>query len=125
MSQLTPEEIQGLNKTVRKFGSKISRKAKGAAVGSLREGFRNRNRYQDGVIEALSFKFPRYGVFREMGVFGGKTRKQLIAEGKLKPKPWFNPAIDAELPLLDQALLDEYENFVVNAAQIRIKNTEL
>lgn len=89
--------------------------AKGLRVGNLKDS---------GFIQAAGFLFPRYGVFLEMGVFGGMTREEAESRGKIKPKPWFNPVIDSEVPKLADNLLDLYEDFIIDATRAQIKNTK-
>ena len=65
-------------------------------------------RRQFGEIEGSSFTFPRHGVLAEMGVFGGLTKEQAIAQGKLDPRPWFNPALDSNFPKLQDDIGELY-----------------
>ncbi len=124
MSELSRVEMDALNKLLRSWGRGTAQSMRQGAKGTIQARLRNENKMEDGVISGIGFKFPRHGVFYEMGVFGGLTRKEAIAQGKLRPHPWFNPILDQRLPKLDQKLLDNFENFVVNASRIRIKNTD-
>jgi len=111
---LKPDEVQQLNKVV------------GYWAQNTRRGFdrpvRVKNKYRDGMIEAAGFKFPRHLVFVEMGVFGGLTKKEAIARGKLRPMPWFNPIIRRQIPKLERTILDQFETLVINASRLEIKN---
>lgn len=121
---LTPKQIDQFNKIGQNFGTVTRRDLKAAATGNLAASVKNRNKKRDGVMEAVGFTFPRYGVFYEMGVFGGLTRKEAREQGKLDPHPWFNPTVDRNLPRLEKNMQELFEDFAVNAMRLRIKNTE-
>lgn len=112
---LKPDEVQQLNKVVGYWAQNTRR--------SFTRPVRVKNTYRDGEIEAAGFKFKRHLVFVEMGVFGGLSKKEAIARGKLNPKPWFNPVIREQVPKLERKVLDAFENLVVNASRLEIKNT--
>ncbi len=125
MSQLTQDEIENLNRFLIQWSRDAKQQMKPAAKGRIGEKLVNRNKRKSGLIEAVGFQFPRFGVFYEMGVFGRLSRQKAIALGKLKPKPWFNPALDKNLPNLEQGLMDQFEGFTINSTRFYIKNTEL
>jgi hypothetical protein len=112
---LKPQEVDQLNKVVSYWAQNARR--------SMERTVRVSNVYRDGQIDAAGFKFKRHLVFVEMGVFGGLTRERANAAGKLKPMPWFNPVIRRQVPRLEKKVLDLFENLVVNAARLEIKNT--
>ena len=112
---LRPEEVQELNKVVSYWAQNTRR--------SMERPVQVKNKYRDGQVEAAGFKFKRHLVFVEMGVFGGLSRDEAKARGKLKPMPWFNPVIRRQVPRLETKVLDLFENLVVNAARLEIKNT--
>lgn len=124
MSELSQEEMLKLNKLARRW-SRVTRKdMEGAAPGKLGQKLKGSNRYRSGLIEAVGFQFPRYGVFVEMGVFGGLTRDEARAQGKLNPKPWFNPALDEHYPKLVDDIQKLNKNFIVKEiSKLKIKNT--
>jgi|GEM_PF-4893444 len=77
---------------------------------------------KDGdVITALGFRFPRWGVFAEMGVFGGLTIERARVEGKLRPKPWFNPVVRNQIPKLLEILANDLEDKV----EVNLKYLEI
>lgn len=122
---LTIEEVREINKVVQDWANKARRQTISAATGSIKQ-VRQNNRYNYGLISSAGFKFPRHGVFVEMGVFGGLTRKEAIAKGKLNPKPWFNPVLKRMLPDLDKELGEANGKFALNAIENAfIKNVDL
>ncbi len=123
MSELTHAEVLQLNKLGQQFGSLTKQDMQSMSTGRLSSAIKGRNKYRSGLLESVGFVFPRYGVFVEMGVFGGLTRDEAKGQGKLNPKPWFNPAIDKRLPRFIEDLQKTFKGFVLNAAQIKIKNT--
>lgn len=124
MSLLTEDERGQWNKIARSFGAMGSRDMRGSSTGKLSSRIKNRNKTRDGLVEAVGFVFPRYGVFYEMGVFGGLTRDEARAQGKLDPHPWFNPAVDKHMPKLEKAMGQLLEDFSINAMQLKIKHTD-
>lgn len=122
---LTYEEVRDINKVVQAWANKTRRQTINAATGSIKQVKQN-NSYNYGLISSAGFKFPRHGVFVEMGVFGGLTRKEAIAQGRLKPKPWFNPVLKRMLPELDEELGEANGKFALNAIENAfIKNVNL
>jgi hypothetical protein len=100
-----------------------ARKGKGREKG-LAQSIFNRNNKKDGSLYAVGFQFKRAGVFAEMGVFGGLTRAKAIAQGKLNPKPWFNPVMRQHVPKLLNILEDNTQRRVYAVLQrLEIKNT--
>ncbi len=123
MSQLTHQEVLALNKLGRGFSSLTRRDMQAFTKGRLRGGIRGKNKYHSGLLEAIGFVFPRFGVFVEMGVFGGLTRAEAQAQGKLNPKPWFNPALEKRLPRFIDDLQKTFSGFVIRAIEeLKIKN---
>ena len=124
MSILTEKERNQWNKIARSFGAMTARDMRSNSTGKLAASIKNRNKSRYGVVEAVGFVFPRYGVFYEMGVFGGLTRDEARAQGKLDPHPWFNPAVDRHMPKLEKAMGELLEDFAINALQLKIKHTD-
>lgn len=121
--QLSPEEVKHLNTFLQKWASNTRRGLVSQNKGTVTATLRNLNKYRFGLMEAIGFKFPRHGVFVEMGVFGGLTRKEAIAQGKLRPQPWFNPVMESRMPDLIDGLAEKTGDLVINAQRILIKNT--
>jgi hypothetical protein len=119
---LTPEEAKGINDFCQAWATATRRAMDGRLVMSTAR-IQNVNKYRYGLIEALGFKFPRHGVFVEMGVFGGLSKKEATAQGKLRPRPWFNPVMEARIPKLIDGLAEKSGDLVINAQRILIKNT--
>jgi hypothetical protein len=108
---------------LQKWASNARRGLVSQNKGTVTATLRNLNKYRFGLMEAIGFKFPRHGVFVEMGVFGGLTKKEAIAQGKLRPQPWFNPVIESRMPDLIDGLAEKTGDLVINAQRILIKNT--
>lgn len=120
---LTIEEAKHLNEFLQLWASSTRRALAAQNKGSVTTTLKNINKYKFGLMEAIGFKFPRHGVFVEMGVFGGLTRKEAIAKGKLRPQPWFNPVIERRMPELIDGLAEKTGDLVIDAQSILIKNT--
>jgi len=121
--ELSPEELKKLNAYLQRWAARMRGRLRTQAKGSIQTNLTNQNKYRFGLMEAIGFKFPRHGVFVEMGVFGGLTKKEAIAQNKLNPKPWFNPAMDRGVKELQEGLADITGDLVINAANAMIKNT--
>ena len=124
---LTQNEIKGLNKIVRVWGrnsrnemynklpSRDSARLPGeVSLTSIKTAFK----YDYGQVEAVGFKFPRHGVFVEMGVYGGFSRD----EKTFPATPWFNEVIDDNLDELTEGVSGVYSEAVINASRLKIKN---
>jgi hypothetical protein len=98
------QEIERINKAATAWGRKVRAQLKISAKGSISTQLRMQNRYDYGLISKIGYRFPRHGVFVEMGVFGGLSREEAIAQGKLRPMPWFNPVLDDKLDELGEEL---------------------
>lgn len=122
-NELSVQEAAHVNKFLQQWASSTRRALAAQNKGSVTTTLKNINQYKFGLIEAIGYKFPRYGVFVEMGVFGGLTRKEAIAQGKLRPQPWFNPVLERRMPELIDGLAEKTGDLVVNAQSILIKNT--
>jgi len=118
----TPEEIKELNSLVQQWANNTRRRLKSSAKGSLSAHLSSKNKYDYGLIQAAGFEFRRYGVFVEMGVFGGLSRDEAKAQGKLKPQPWFNPVVREDVPKLLDKLQDKFAELVDYSDQLEIKN---
>lgn len=119
---LTVEEATQINKVVKNWAGNSARRMRVSSGSALRGRIKVRNTMRDGLLDAAGFQFPRHGVFYEMGVFGRLSRKEAISQGKLNPHPWFNPTIEKDVPKLMTKILDNYEDFTVNALNLKIKN---
>jgi len=119
-SDFTHEEILKMNKIVRQWAYSAKIMMKGRAKGKVSSELRVVNKYSFGLIEATGFKFPRYGIFVEQGVFGGLTKKEAGSRGKLNPKPWFNPVIEKKVPQLGANLAKATGELIINAVRLKI-----
>lgn len=119
---LTPDEAKHLNKFLQQWASSTRRGLMSKNKGTVTATLQNKNKYKMGLMEAIGYKFPRHGVFVEMGVFGSLSKKEAIAQGKLRPQPWFNPVINDRLPLLIDGLAERTGDLVINAERILINN---
>jgi len=122
MSELSLQEAKELNKFLQLWASSTRRSLAAQNKGSVTATLKNQNKYRQGLMEAIGYKFPRHGVFVEMGVFGGLTRKEAIAQGKLRPQPWFNPVLERRLPALLDGIAEKSADLIINAQRIMIKN---
>jgi len=103
--------------------SKRSYKKRASKEKSLSATISNLNSRKDGTLYAVGFKFKRAGVFAEMGVFGGLTRAEAQARGKLKPMPWFNPVMRQQITGLLDILEDNTADRVNSVlGRLEIKN---
>ena len=122
-THFTHQEIIAMNRAVQQWASHTGSQMKGnLPPGDLKSGFKGSNRYNFGLISSVGYQFPRHGVFLEMGVFGGKNRKESQARG-YQPRPWFNPVVDRRLDALNEAIGQVTDKMVINATRIKIKNT--
>lgn len=122
-------QIEGFNAAVRDW-TKGSRRALVSEMlrlgirdtGSLRKTLRYRLRKLDGTVSAISFKFPRYGVFVQKGVGKGVPIGRVGDPAiKRKPKDWFNEPIGKRLEELSEKIQPFYSDAVVNAARVLIQ----
>lgn len=124
--ELTPEEKTKINRTVmnwrRRFGYDLKRDVAydtGFGVSHIKP----QTKKSYGLVEMVGFRFPRYLVFVEMGVFGGFNRKESVERGFIQ-QPWFNPAVERRLPELMDLVGKELGPITVNAARVKIKHTD-
>lgn len=120
----TPQQIEAINKVAQAWANQTRLSLKASAKGSISSSLRMQNRYEYGFIYAITFKFPRYGVFVEMGVFGGLTRKEAAEKGKLRPQPWFNPVIISGLNDLGNNLSKVTADLVLGETNKALIKTE-
>jgi hypothetical protein len=82
-----------------------------------------------GEIIRIGFKFHRYGVFVHKGVGRGyhmagsgtmRTAKS-ETEKERKPKPWFNPVVERNLPALRDIVVDYTKDAIINTTRIFIR----
>lgn len=115
---LSPEEIDSLNAQYHAWAkrARTNMRNRGKASYSFRQGrvFRLRHTRNYGLIEGIGFRFPRHYVFVEQGVFGGLSKQEAIAQGKLRPKPWHDPAIDHMFPQLQSIIEKSHGQFAIN-----------
>lgn len=123
MKTFTDTEIKALNKVVTNWARNTTRRLKNRAPGKLGQNLTNSNTYEFGLIQAAGFRFYRYGVFYEMGVFNGLTKKKAIARGVLDPHPWFNPIMREDVPKLLDKLQAQFSDLVEANSHLEIKNT--
>lgn len=123
MKTFNDTEIKALNKVVTNWARNTTRRLKNRAPGKLGQNLTNSNTYEFGLIQAAGFRFYRYGVFYEMGVFNGLTKKKAIARGVLDPHPWFNPIMREDVPKLLDKLQAQFSDLVEANSHLEIKNT--
>lgn len=84
-------------------------------TGRLFSELHNKLGYKSGMVDRVSFKFPRYGIMVEKGV--GKGRG--IRSGKTNPRPWLSRALDeAAISELADIVASESANMAVNATRL-------
>lgn len=81
---------------------------------ALRMSIRNKV----GVVNKIGFKMPRHMVFVHKGV-GRGTKITQVGTTNRKPKPWFNPVIEKNLPDLVNIVADHNGTMVLNAVMIK------
>lgn len=135
----TSSDIDAYNKRIRQWQRKVSNDLKSSARGKTVKGkinprvsktksgkdflekiLGNDVRYGSkkdfGEIFAVSFSFPRHGVFMQKGV----SRGHPISSPR-KAKDWFNSIITRHIPELEEIIADYYADQAVNATQILIQ----
>ena len=125
----TAAEIEGLNQVIRDWGKSVRSEAVGLAprnTGGLASKLRVLFGQEAGdVIWKVAFQFPRYGVFTELGVFGGLKIDQARSAGKLRPRPWLNATIQEQFKTLEERLAQQSMVIVSKAIQEALtKNTK-
>lgn len=95
--------------------------ARGAGIRAPATKLRLQKKMDSGRVEAISFSFPRYLVFVEMGVFGGLSIEEARSQGKLDPREWYNPALEKNLPNLEKQILDMFPDLVVKSTKLKIR----
>jgi hypothetical protein len=140
-------DIEGQNKLVKQWTSKVRRKLKGR-LGRFSDGkesmvIRSHGQTEKklqsslksqfgkdfGVIERVRFSFERHGVFVHKGVGRGyKMNGGMVtrtAKGPQtaprKPDEWFNPILEKTLPELANRLAELNADAVINAERMKIK----
>lgn len=71
-----------------------------------------------GVINKISFKFPRHMVFVSKGV-GRGTKASQVGSTNRKPKDWFNGPIERRMDELTDIVADHHGTMVLNALLIK------
>ncbi|MGN6293765.1 MAG: hypothetical protein ACTHMV_13560 [Chitinophagaceae bacterium] len=84
----------------------------------LRKALRSSVRKQGGIASRITFKFPRYAVFRHKGV-GRGTKISEVGTTARRPAPFLNPVIDKNLDELVDLVADHQGTLIVNALMIR------
>lgn len=131
------ENVEEFNKKIMDWGMKvrselqISISANIANDKNLSKSLKNTYHYEYGEIYRLGFTFKPEGVYVHKGVGRGynmrgdiavRTAKQESKIGKLrKPKPWFNPVVERNMPELVSIIKSYTETAIINTARIYIK----
>jgi len=95
----------------------IKTKEEGSIVEKiLSEDIRYSVKINYGIVERISFSFPRHGVFWHKGVGKGHP-----ITNPRKAVDWFNSIIEQSIPELEEIIAGYYADAVVNATQILIE----
>lgn len=79
-----------------------------------------REKKKFGVVERISYTFPKHMVFVHHGVGRGTKRNAANSfHTNRVPKDWFNSVLDEEVPRLADDITDEFADMSVNAIQIK------
>ncbi|MDH7463974.1 hypothetical protein QEG73_21915 [Chitinophagaceae bacterium 26-R-25] len=85
-----------------------------AAVQSLSDRLYQRN----GIVNRISFKFPRHLIFVHKGVGRGTPISRVGQTGR-QPKEWFNPVIDHRIEQLADIVAEDIGSAILNSLTIR------
>lgn len=75
---------------------------------------------RQGYINRITYKFPKHMVFVHKGVGRGVPIAKAGSAGiNRKPKPWFNPVIEAEIGKLADTVAEDCADIAMEAIFIR------
>jgi len=117
--------VKAYNQELTRWGRNVAAKLKRRQP-TIARGVKFRR--QGDEIYAIGFGLRRYGVFVEKGVGrgysynGGSVRRKDGGPVKRRPKPWFNPVIEEELPRLTAIVVKHTgDAIVINHKRMLIK----
>ncbi|MFZ4523495.1 MAG: hypothetical protein ACOYNC_17460 [Bacteroidales bacterium] len=127
-------EMEEFNEQIKAWSEKV-KSALGPSIRSnsisgskLSRSIRSTYKYEYGEIYRLGFSFARHGIFihkgvgRGYGMQGGTVVKTSKSVGfNRRPKPWFNPVIDAFIPELGAIIKAYSDTAIVNSTKIFIR----
>jgi len=139
----TEADVQAINDLIKKWAPKVTTKLKSSArwfegkdkpfvirgkqrETKLHQSISSTTKMDYGMVELVSFKFERHGVFVHKGVgrgypiSGGGKIMNSIGKRRVAVE-WFNPIIDKQAPLLADQLANINADIAVNATRMRIK----
>lgn len=128
------EEMDAFNEKLKVWGAKVSAampgsiRSHGIGGSKLIRSIRNTYYYEYGEIYRLGFSFRREGIFIHKGVGRGYVMNNGVVVklsknpvGIRKPKPWFNPVIDAFIPELEEIVKEYADTAILNSTRIFIR----
>ena len=126
--------VNAFNNEIKTWGAKVksqlypsiaSNEIKGT---KLKSSIKNTYKEDYGEIFRIGFSFKPEGVYVHKGVGrgyvmqGGVVVKTSRTEGwNRRPKPWFNPVIEANMPELQEIIKRHVSDAVINTARIYIQ----
>lgn len=127
-------EIEAFNEKVKAWSAQVtisllpSIRANSIAGIRLSRSINNNFQSDSGEIFRLGFSFARHGIFVHKGVgrgyqmHGGAVVKTSRSPGfHRRPKPWFNPVVEARLDELGGIIHDHTSRAIMNASRIFIR----
>jgi hypothetical protein len=140
-------DLDGHNKIITTWASKVSRELKKSAAwfsdgkdkpfvmrgpqreGKLAQSIETKIKKEFGAIDRLTYNFERHGVFVHKGVgrgyvASGSFVRRIASGDQKKPRvavEWFNPILDKHVPELANRLADIDANIAVNATLMHIR----
>ena len=73
---------------------------------------------RNGIIGRISYSIPRHMIFVHKGV-GRGTKISQVGNTNRKPKPWFNPVVDANIDKLADTVAEELGTEIINKMLIK------
>lgn len=112
-SYWSQKEVSELNQVVQQWANNTLRKLKSRTPGTLSQTMRTANRYNYGMISAAGFQFRRYGIFYQLGLFGGLKLAEARAKGKLQePNPWYSEVMREDVPKLAKKINERFADMI-------------
>jgi hypothetical protein len=134
--------IDEYNKAVKSWASKVQNMLKGnikasKGIGELKRSLKHKTFSTSGEIDAISYRFPRHGIFYQKGVGRGhimqggtvvrglkssKVVRMIDGNVNREPVDWFNKTMDNQVPkLADIVATHKADEAVVKSFGMKIK----
>ena len=126
-----PEDVDAYNKDVNGWTKSthlqalakmdqygITHSEKSRSPVPLRKALKTVHRKNAGVINRISFRLPRHGIFRHKGV-GRGTKISQVGSTKRQPADFLNDPLEKNIGKLSELVADHQGTMVVNALMIK------